>query len=276
MQVIPKDMDIEDFISKYVSLDIPIPYKDLFIYPVKVEDSFDFMSYCGIFLIDKNSIPNIEIIKMSYLKFLLSLIMDEKNGSLWAESFLKTISICLNIKYDKDLLRYGAKMGELLFDGYVDKEIICFNGYNLSFVLQNENVSLVINDCQITSREFEEIKRLMMYQNIVDYDDRQMNPAIREAIDKYYKSKNEGIRNPTIEDKISVIIANTGMKQETINNMSYRKFEQVFCKIVEKQDYLVGKIAEMQGCLKTPVEHWIYKSKKDRYSEAFTSGEFIS
>ena len=50
--------------------DKPIPYKELLIYPVTMKDYLSFHWLISCLLLDKNSIPDIDIISMSYLRFL--------------------------------------------------------------------------------------------------------------------------------------------------------------------------------------------------------------
>ena len=54
----------------YLYYDKPIPYKELNIYPVKMDKYLDFHFYVNCLLLDKNSTPNPEVITMTYLQFL--------------------------------------------------------------------------------------------------------------------------------------------------------------------------------------------------------------
>ena len=55
---------------KELYFDEPIPYKELLIYPVTMKDYLEFHWLVSCLLIDKNSIPDINVISMSYLRFL--------------------------------------------------------------------------------------------------------------------------------------------------------------------------------------------------------------
>ena len=55
---------------KELYFDEPIPYKELLIYPVTMKDYLEFHLAVSCLLIDKNSIPDVNIISMSYLRFL--------------------------------------------------------------------------------------------------------------------------------------------------------------------------------------------------------------
>ena len=55
---------------KELYFDEPISYKELKIYPATMKDYIEFHWLVSCLLIDKNSIPDINIISMSYLRFL--------------------------------------------------------------------------------------------------------------------------------------------------------------------------------------------------------------
>ena len=59
----------------YLYYDKPIPYKELNIYPVKMDKYLDFHFYVNCLLLDKNSTPNPEVITMTYLQFLYYMIL---------------------------------------------------------------------------------------------------------------------------------------------------------------------------------------------------------
>ena len=81
--------------EKYIISNQPIPYKDLFIYPVMWADAYDFLSSYDILDIDKDGTGNVDIISMSYLEFILMLIQEETSMGQrnWADKFVKICNI---------------------------------------------------------------------------------------------------------------------------------------------------------------------------------------
>ena len=71
MGVIAKDISIN------VGLGIPVEYKGLKVFPIKVKDFLKFSDSYRILDIDKSSIGNIEVIKMSYLEYLIYFVNHE-------------------------------------------------------------------------------------------------------------------------------------------------------------------------------------------------------
>ena len=55
---------------KELYFDEPIPYKELLIYPITMKDYLEFHWLVNCLLIDKNSVPDVNVISMSYLRFL--------------------------------------------------------------------------------------------------------------------------------------------------------------------------------------------------------------
>ena len=67
---------------KELYFDEPIPYKELLIYPVTMKDYLEFHLAVSCLLIDKNSIPDVNIISMSYLRFLYYQSLENKQKYL--------------------------------------------------------------------------------------------------------------------------------------------------------------------------------------------------
>jgi hypothetical protein len=57
-------------INKFVTFDLPIPYKNINIYPATVRDYGIFRAYEECFRLEKNSIPDPKIISMTDLEYL--------------------------------------------------------------------------------------------------------------------------------------------------------------------------------------------------------------
>ena len=92
-------VDIEYLKTRYFYLDEPVKYKlkdnEINIYPIQLKDSEFFLSSVGILTVDKNSNSSIEIIQMSYLKFIVVILFqDEVN----IQKLLNILILCLKLK----------------------------------------------------------------------------------------------------------------------------------------------------------------------------------
>lgn len=268
--IVPNDVKIEDFIAPYTMLSNPIPCNGLFLYPVKMKDLVYFLSDINVLNIEKNKIADLNIIQMSYLKFLFNIMLNEEGV---CQKFIRIISLCFRLK-EKDLIT-GFDKNKILAQVEPNKDKVCFiNGWDIKFIIgKNDSICLYINDVKFTPKEFDEVRRIIMYQNMVGYDDTEMDEDFKKAVQEYYAIKSRGIVQPTIEDKIDIVMSQTSYSEEEISEMTYRRFEKIFNKIVEKTEYTINKMAQIQGAIKGDVEHWVYKSNKNKYEDVFSSAD---
>lgn len=263
-------MDYKEYITPFVTYDLPVPYKNLLLYPVKVKDFIQFATGIDIFKIDKNkNAKSIEVIQMSYLEYLFALIINDRN---WLLKFINIMELCcgtilddtlsVNSKYDTDTILY-QNMGN-----GVEHAII--NGRNIYFEIVDEHVSIIINGVKINGTQFDTFIALVMYQNFRDYDDSFVSEDVQRVVEDYYSIKQKNIKQPSFEEKIAIIMANTGLGWDEIMELSYRKFDIMFHSIVDKLDYLIGQIARTQGA-DINIDHWVYKEDRGRFAEVFKS-----
>ena len=66
--------DVKEYIAPYITFDKPVKYKGIDIYPIKVKDYYTFINAYDVLTIDKNNIPDVNIIQMSYLFFMFGFI----------------------------------------------------------------------------------------------------------------------------------------------------------------------------------------------------------
>lgn len=248
--------NVKDYVTRYATLDEPVPYKSLLIYPVLVRDFFSFASYYDVIQIDKDSIADPDIISMSYLKFLIEVVFKDETK-------------LGNTEYT---------IGEINKDKFVLLMQLCFHLSDedeLKLFIENNKYYIYIKDEKIKAKEFDEIIKIIMFQNVYDYFDDYIDPDFKKAVDEYYAIKNKGLVNPDLESKMAALTAMTGMKKKDFLDMTYREFENVFHSALSKMDYEISHTAEMSGFVKfdKPIDHWVYQRKKNRYEDAFTSSE---
>lgn len=272
-------MNIKEYIQGSLPYDKPVDYLGIVVYPVKVKDYADFLSVLDIINIDKNRISNIDIIKMSYLQFMLALILEDET---WKNKFIKLFELCFHIysddskkiddnKFEKDVL-----LEQTLQNGDV---LIILNGRDIYFkITSDKKVLLYINNCKVNGTEFDNIMDIIKYQNIINYDNEFVSDDVKQVVSDYYAIKNKGIKQPSIEDKITHILAHSSIPVSEIFELSCRRFEMVFQSIVDKTDYIVMSIAQIQGALKKgeTVPHWAYKPDKEKFADVFTAPETIT
>lgn len=257
---------INELIEQYVPFDEPIPYitkakKMIYIYPVLLKNIKEFERGQGMLHIDKNATASVEIIQMSYLKYLYSLFLTfATNGEFsLLMSFQEILKICLH------------------FDVPTQK-LINFFSLDVPGAVWRRNkkndIYLDIDGTIITSKDFDDIKRIILYQNIEDYDDRIVNNDVKELYEDYMRLKNKNAIQVPLEKKILAVMSETGYKKQEVFNLTIRDFYGLFAITVDKIDYQIKENARIQGAkFKAPPEHWIIKGKKDKYAEIFTGAK---
>lgn len=233
-------INIDYLKSTYFCFDEPVPYylqnkEKISIYPVKLKDSFTFLYSYNILDIDKNSMPNVEIIQMSYLQFLVEYVCSENENRLKFGNLLK---LCLHLD-----------------NPYIQK-----NEFGKFIIIDKNNDNIIIN-----SNDFDNIKRIILYQNLLHYDDEYINPELKKVMDEMDELKNKQYEMPNLERKISIITALTGINKEEQKNMTLRTHTSLFEEIKSEIDFLtIRPIAILTGN-GDKIEHWIYRKKKNKF-----------
>lgn len=235
--------DVKSYVEQYATFDLPVEYKGLQIHPFKVKDNFNFYTWIDIFKIDRTKIDNIELRKMSYLKFIyLGLFLDTQNyegevvGNIWQDKFYNILAKSFQVDFDE----IGIGIDE------------------------DERAILLIKDVVINHKEFDEIRKIILYQNIFDYIDIKMSQDVREVFEKSQRMKSKNITQPTLEEQMSVITSETGILKKDMLEMTCREFDILFTTVVEKIDYTINKRADLQNKeFKEPIPHWIFQKNKD-------------
>lgn len=219
--------------------DDPVDFNGLLIYPVRVRDYFKFMMYSTILNIDKNSIPDPQIISMSYLEFLIHIITSKDESSQgYAYAFYELFKLCTR-KEDLDI--------------YYGKD-------------ENGKFFIKINDIKINKQDFNLLKDIIIHQNIPNYSYEDINPELRKELEEKQRIESKGRKTVSIEKQISAIVISSSLTFEDVLNMTIRKFYIILEMIDKKLHYEIYKSASMSGMVefKTEIEHYL--------SETDTSG----
>lgn len=245
------NLNIELYKKAYFYFDKPVEYqlkdkKIIYIYPIIVKDSEIFLSSVSVISIDKNSSDSVEIIQMSYLDFIYKILFQDEIN---IDKFSNILKYCLHI--DKFTIGYDDNDKPYLKDA--DSNII------------------------IRYKDFENIKRIILYQNILRYDDEYVNPEIRKMMNEVDSVKNSGIEFPTIERKMAIITAHCGLSKQEQMDMTYRSHSLLFEEVYGEVEFETIRPILLYAGKGNEIDHWIYKKKKNKYdgymidSEAYAS-----
>ena len=243
-----------DGLSEYeISLiyDKPVEYKNLKIYPVTMDKYIDFHIFVNCLLLDKNSIPNPEVITMTYLDFLYYMSGTAELPYLYM--FKELLKMVLHIDND-DAFYFG--------------------------LLENGKAVFRINGESYDSTDFDKIADIIMVQNEIEHIDDTIQKEVRDAMEKAeaYKMKQNAYKMCSLEDQMICVLISTSLKLEDIYELTIRKFTRILARVDHKLHYEIYLGAQMSGLVKfdkdDQIKHWMADlTKTDKYSDVKVDAE---
>ena len=229
----------------YLFYDKPIPYKELLIYPATMDRYLDFHFYITCLLLDKNSIPNPEVITMTYLQFMYYMASTTELPYLYM--FKELLKMDLHIDNDSDLWFGTDPNGKAIF--------------KIKGIIYN-------------SDDLDKITDIIFLQNSIEHIDDTIQKEVRDAMEKakVYKMKQNEYKMCSLEDQMVCVLISTSLKFEDINKLTIRKFSKILERVDYKLHYEIYLSAEMSGMVKfkdeNKIKHWMADlTKSDKYED---------
>lgn len=243
-------IDIVKLEKGYFFFDKPVPYKlsetvHIDITPISVYDSEVFLSSCDIIQIDKNALNSVEIIQMSYLDFLFKVMLPTDQSGLLLDKLCNILKLCLGLDDWKIKMNEKKKLSILS----VDEQL------------------------EITGKQFDDIKRIILYQNLAHYDDEYIDPDLKKAMADVDRLRNMGINAPNLERRMAIITAHCGLSKSEQLHYSMRSLQLLFEECAGEVEFTTLRPIMLYAGKAKELEHWIYKKKKDRFDGYITSVE---
>lgn len=223
----------------YLLFNKEIKYNDsITLYPVRMKNIFNFQKCQSALTLHKDAIfHEKDIIKMQYLDFIKYSYRNED----------------LSKKYDiKYLSFYYDLILEIL-------QIAC--GENSEIIYNQNNLDISINDFLITNEIFDDLRKIIIVQNDIDFDiDEFMNIDTIKALEKakaFEAKKNK--EKADLEDYIDSLIVGMNLSEEYVSEMTIRKFWRYIKRLRKHEEYQSCKLGEMSGAVtfKEPIQHWM-------------------
>lgn len=242
----------EDLLGSFLLYNDPIRYSEnITLYPVKMSEILSFNQYIYSFTIRKDSVfPIKEIIKMSYLDFLFYCTQHSELG------------IQFKIPYIQNLYIWAAELLGLVCQ---DQEIK-YGTTNGWFSINGENID---------AAKFDDIRRIILIQNDVDFDvDEFLHHDTEEALKKAQEFESKKRKDhATIEDYIDSLIIGLRVTEDYVKNLTIRKFWRYIKRLNKQEEYRIIRTAECGGMmtLKEPLSHWMTSLEvEDKYANLKT------
>lgn len=212
--------------EKYMIFDHPVPYKNFLIKPVKMIDYVRFHESVVCLLLDKNSVPDIEVISMTYLEYLLNV---GKENPLYFIALDQLLRIVL-------MVRTTDENGNQSIEELVGSEDVQF--------LTNCK-GLVVKGEVIDGEDFDAIKAIICEQNQIELIDESIAKDVRDAMaeaEEYKRRQNQN-KICSLEDQLVAVVIKTGLSFEYLHEITIRKFS----KILERADHAMHYEIYLEG-----------------------------
>lgn len=266
---------MKDITKKYsieFALDLPIFIDGLELHPIKLKNLASYYSSVSIIKLSKAQI-NPLYIKMSYYTFLCHYIVtlskspieeEQKKGetalillgSLFSLSMKK--NVIPKVLYNQETKESSIQLYEIDIEN-VDKVKSLYENPKQVFTLTKEN--------------FDEIREILIYQNDVHYIDYNKYSKDVQELLLQEEQRRQNKSTTTLEDKVDSVVAATGWDTETVSNLSIRRFERIFDRVVKKLEYQINKTGAMSGLIsfkdKSILEPWTGSIDNDPLKHIF-------
>lgn len=240
-----------DFLSKiYFAFDTPVNYKlkngtTIQIKPIKMNDCGLFNFYSSILKLDKNSSSNPEVISMSYLDFLVKHIFSQS----------------------KETAYY---LGWILYQTTGYKFAIRFDEKEKAFLIDNADEKNIVI---IKSKDFDNIKTIILYQNILHYDDSYIDPDLKKSMQEVDELKSKAYQHPDEERKFAMITAHCGLSKDEQLKMTLRSHQYLFEEVCGEVEFITVRPIALYAGKAKELDHWVYKNRKDKFDGYLTTVE---
>ena len=236
----------KDTLLSYLIYNDPFQYNEhITLYPITMKDVILFQSLTCSITVRKNSIfHSKKIIKMDYLNFLFFALGNTE----------------LEKEYDiAGLSQYLILTMQLL-------QLCC---QNQEVRLTQEGLS--INNEIITPEVFDDLRRIIIIQNDIDFDiDDFLNYDTEQRLLKAQKDNNKNLKSANMEDYIDSLVIAMNITEKQIMDMTIRKFWRYIKRYQLYESYNIMKTGECSGMIsfKEPIEYWMngFDDNDDKFS----------
>lgn len=93
----------------------------------------------------------------------------------------------------------------------------------IRYEYSKEKCLLFVDNVKITKKDFDELRKVVCFQNMPDYDDEYIDPELKAELEEAARLRNPNNVQPSLEKQECCIISSTGYTFETIKLITIRK-----------------------------------------------------
>lgn len=233
----------KESLFQFLIYDKPFPYSEMIsVYPVIMENALKFQLLSKCITVRKNStFREKKIIKMTYLEFLIYTF-----GNTELEEQYSIPGLSQYFFYAIQLLQLCCK----------DSQIS----------MKQNGSQLRINGEEITPQKFDDLRRIIILQNGIDFDiDEFLNYETEQRLLKAENDQNKNKKSVNMEDYIDSLVVALNTTEDRIMHMSIRKFWRYVNRYRLYENYTLMKTGECSGMVKykEPIEYWMLSLDED-------------
>lgn len=230
----------------------PIRYSEnIVLHPILMKDIIIFQSLESSITLRKNStFREKKIIKMTYLDFLLF-----SAGNMELEIQYNILGLSNYYYHAIKLLQLCCKDSDIR--------------------IEKDTGKFTINGEIVTSEIFDDLRRIIIIQNDIDFDiDEFINYDTEQRLLKAQKDLSRDDDSVSIEDYIDSLVIVMHVTEEYVMNMTIRKFWRYIKRYNLHETYTIAKTGECSGFVKfnEPIKHWMRSidDDEDKYKNLKT------
>lgn len=203
----------------------PQEYKGIKLYPIKMKETKIKDLFYKILCVPKRYIQNVDILRMSYLKFAMNMGITANKDS--PETFFDELTAFLS---------YVTKVD-------TNKITISYSGVDYRHV----KWFIMLDEIKITESDFENIREIILVQSglslrfVEDYD---------PDLEKKLMLKNNVSATMTLKDQVFVFCSLLNKTLPEIEEYTLFQFKHQFMRMTAIQDYMIYKPLEASGQIK--------------------------
>jgi ribosomal protein S16 len=227
---------------------LPQIYKGIKFYPIKLVDNKYYTLFQKLFTYPKNYIPDKNILKMSYLKYLLYVIQNAINPN--GDGSELSIAVI-------DFLKHVTKQSDVDITWEEDSRL---EG------LEQIIFKIIVGTVVLDENDFDNIREILLEQNglSIEYIE-EYNPELEEKLKFVVRDSND----ITLQDEIFTFCALMNVNIDAIKVYTFYQFRKQLERFAIIKEHDLYRPLEASGQIKLKngeIKHWLsHVSKTNRY-----------